>query len=145
MAAIDYTLDGSVAVVALNDGENRFNPEFINTYLNVLDEIENQTEARTLVVHSTHAKIFSNGIDLEWLVPIIQTGDIPAAKDFFFLLNKLLLRLVTYPMVTVAAITGHAFAGGAIMACTFDFRLMRSDRDFYVCRKWIWGSLFCRA
>jgi enoyl-CoA hydratase/carnithine racemase len=130
MAKIDYTLDESVAVVALNDGENRFNPNFLNAYLAVLDEIEQQTEARTLVVHSTHAKIFSNGIDLEWLVPVIQKGDIPAAKDFFFLLNKLLLRLVTYPAVTIAAITGHAFAGGAIMACTFDFRLMRSDRGF---------------
>ena len=130
MANIDYTLDETVAVVALNDGENRFNPDFLNGFLNVLDEIEHKTEARTLVVHSTHEKIFSNGIDLEWLVPIIQRGDIPAAKDFFFLLNKLLLRLVTYPAITIAAITGHAFAGGAIMACTFDFRLMRSDRGF---------------
>ena len=130
MAKINYTLDESVAVVALDDGENRFNPDFLNTFLTVLDEIEQETEARTLVVHSTHEKIFSNGIDLEWLVPVIQKGDIPAAKDFFFLLNKLLLRLVTYPAVTIAAITGHAFAGGAIMACTFDFRLMRSDRGF---------------
>ena len=130
MALIDYTLDESVAVVALKDGENRFNPEFINTFLEVLDTVENDTDARTLVVYSTHEKIFSNGIDLEWLVPIIQKGDIPAAKDFFFLLNKMLLRLVTYPMVTIAGISGHAFAGGAIMACTFDFRMMRSDRGF---------------
>lgn len=130
MANIDYTLDGSVAVAALNDGENRFNPDFLNGFLEVLDAIEHKTEARTLVVHSTHEKIFSNGIDLEWLVPIIQKGDVAAAKDFFFLLNKLLLRLVTYPAITIAAITGHAFAGGAIMACTFDFRLMRSDRGF---------------
>ena len=131
MALIDFTLDESVAVVALKDGENRFNPEFINTLLDVLDTIEQDTDARTLVVYSTHEKIFSNGIDLEWLVPIIQKGDVTAAKDFFFLLNKLLLRLVTFPMVTIAAITGHAFAGGAIMACTFDFRLMRSDRGFF--------------
>ncbi len=130
MAMIDYTLDDSVAVIAMNSGENRFNPDFLNAFLNVLDEIEHQTEARTIVVHSRHEKIWSNGIDLEWLVPIIQKGDIPAAKDFFYLLNKLLLRLVTYPAVTIAALSGHAFAGGAIMACTYDFRLMRSDRGF---------------
>jgi enoyl-CoA hydratase/carnithine racemase len=130
MAMIDCTLDESVALVTLNNGENRFNPEFLKAYLSVLDEIEQQTEARTLVVQSAHEKIFSNGIDLEWLVPIIQKGDIPAAKEFFYLLNKLLLRLVTYPAVTIAAITGHAFAGGAIMACAFDFRMMRSDRGF---------------
>lgn len=130
MGMIDFTLDESVAVVALNSGENRFNPEFLNAFLKMLDDIEQQTAARTVVVHSTHEKIFSNGIDLEWLVPIIQKGDVPAAKDFFYLLNKLFLRLVTYPAITVAAITGHAFAGGAILACAFDFRLMRSDRGF---------------
>jgi enoyl-CoA hydratase/carnithine racemase len=130
MGMIDYTLDGSVAVAALDNGENRFNPGFLDAFLKVLDDIEQRTEARTVVVHSTHEKIFSNGIDLEWLVPVIQKGDITAAKDFFFLLNKLFLRLVTYPAITVAAITGHAFAGGAILACAFDFRLMRSDRGF---------------
>ena len=131
MALVDYTLDESVAVVSLNSGENRFNPDFLNAFLQVLDEIEHHTTARTLVVHGTHEKIFSNGIDLEWLAPLIQDGDIAAAKDFFFLLNKLLQRLVSYPAITIAAITGHAFAGCAIMACTFDFRLMRSDRGFF--------------
>lgn len=130
MAMIDYTQDDSVAVVALDSGENRFNPDFLNAFLKVLDDIEDHTDARTLVVHSTHEKIFSNGIDLEWLVPVIQKGDIPVAKEFFFLLNKMLLRLVTYPAITLAAVTGHAFAGGAILACAFDFRLMRSDRGF---------------
>ena len=32
MAKIDFTLDESVAVVALKDGENRFNPDFLNTF-----------------------------------------------------------------------------------------------------------------
>ena len=131
MASVEYTLDENVAVVTLNSGENRFNPDFLNAFLNVLDTVENETDALTLLVKSAHEKIFSNGIDLEWLVPVIQRGDVDAAKEFFYLLNKLFKRTLTCPMITVAAIGGHAFAGGAIWSCAFDFRFMRSDRGFF--------------
>jgi enoyl-CoA hydratase/carnithine racemase len=131
MALIDYRLEDDVALVTLQDGENRFNPPFLDAFLAALDEIETRTAARTLVVVSSHEKIWCNGIDLEWLVPILQRGDLDAAKAFFRHLNRLLLRLLTFPALTVAAITGHAFAGGAIMACAFDFRFMRSDRGFF--------------
>lgn len=131
MTSVDYLLNDHAAIVTLNDGENRFNPSFLNAFLEVLDDIENRTDATTLVVTSAHEKIFSNGIDLEWLVPVIQRNDIALAKDFFYLLNRLFKRVVTYPLVTVAAISGHAFAGGAILCCAFDFRFMRSDRGYF--------------
>lgn len=131
MSIIDYTLDESVAVITMNNGENRFNPDFLNAFLDVLDKIENETEAKTVIVTSAHEKIFTNGLDLEWLVPVIQKGDDKIAKDFFFLLNKLFKRVVNYPMITIAAISGHSFAGGAIFTGAFDFRFMRSDRGFF--------------
>jgi len=131
MAVIDYIVDGHVVVVTLNSGENHFNPSFLQSFLSVLDEIEHETEATMLVVTSSHEKIFSNGIDLEWLVPVIKKGDVQGAKSFFYLLNRLFKRIVTYPLLTVAAISGHAFAGGAILCCAFDFRFMRSDRGFF--------------
>ena len=131
MPLVNYKLDENVAIVTLNDGENRFNPDFLTAFLEVLDEVENETEAPTVVVTSAHEKIFSNGIDLEWLVPVIQRDDIDTAKAYFYQLNTLFKRLVTCPMLTIAAISGHAFAGGAIMSCAFDFRFMRSDRGYF--------------
>lgn len=131
MSQVEYTLDENVAVVTLNNDENKFNPDFLTACLDVLDEVENKTNAVTLVVKSSHEKIFSNGIDLEWLVPVIQQGDLNTAKNYFFQLNALFKRVVTYPMITIAAITGHAFAGGAILCCAFDFRFMRSDRGYF--------------
>ncbi len=131
MALIDYKTDGKTAILTLNSGENRFNPDFLNSFLKALDEIEEKTDATTLVVTSGHEKIFSNGIDLEWIIPVIQKNDIDTAKDFFYLLNKVFKRTLTYPMITIAAVSGHVFAGGAIWSCAFDFRFMRSDRGFF--------------
>ncbi|RPJ16002.1 MAG: enoyl-CoA hydratase/isomerase family protein [Desulfobacteraceae bacterium] len=131
MAMVEYKLDENVAVVTLNSGENRFNPDFISAYLEVMDKVENETSAVTLVVTSSHDKIFSNGLDLDWLIPVIQKRDVKAAKDFFYSLNVLFKRTLMSPMLTIAAINGHSFAGGAIYSCAFDFRFMRSDRGFF--------------
>ncbi|MFY9396871.1 MAG: enoyl-CoA hydratase/isomerase family protein [Desulfomonilia bacterium] len=127
----DCVLDGSVALVTMNSGENRFNMPFIEEFLAVLDEIEHATDADALVVRSAHEKIFSNGIDLDWLEPLVLSGDRGAVAAFCRALNGLLRRILMYPMPTIAAITGHAFAAGAIMCCCFDFRFMRSDRGFF--------------
>ena len=131
MAAIEWALEEKIALVTLNDGENRLNPGFIKEFLGVLDQIETETDACNLVVTSSHEKIFSNGIDLEWLVPHIKKGDVETAKAFFYDMNRLFKRILVYPMLTFCAISGHAFAGGAILACAFDFRFMRSDRGFF--------------
>ncbi len=131
MAIIEYTLDDKVAVVTMNDGENRFNPSFLKFFLEVLDEIENETDVNVLVVTSSHEKIFCNGIDLDWLDPLIKKGDKESTSAFLYSMNELLKRILLYPMPTIAAISGHAFAGGAIMSCAFDFRFMRSDRGYF--------------
>ena len=131
MAAIEYELDEKVAIVTMNDGENRFNPSFLSSFMETLDEIEKETDANALVVTSSHEKIFCNGIDLDWLLPFIQKGDRDTAVSFFYTLNRLFKRILLYPMPVIAAISGHAFAGGAIMSCAFDFRFMRSDRGFF--------------
>jgi len=131
MALIEYELDENAAVVTMNSGENRFNLAFLDEFLSVLDTIENDTDANVLVVRSSHEKIFSNGIDLDWLVSLIQKNDLDTARKFLYTMNSLFKRLLIYPMPTIAAMTGHAFAGGAIMCCTFDFRFMRSDRGFF--------------
>lgn len=131
MALVEYTLDETVAVVTLNCGENRFNPTFVEAYLNLLNQIEKETPVSTLVVRSSHEKIFSNGLDLDWLLPVVQNQKIEEISGFFYLLNRLFKTILLYPMITVAAITGHAFAAGAIMCCAFDFRYMRSDRGYF--------------
>ncbi|UCD85778.1 MAG: enoyl-CoA hydratase/isomerase family protein [Deltaproteobacteria bacterium] len=131
MSRVEYNLDGKIAVVTMNSGENRFNPPFLEEFLRILDEIENDTDANALVARTAHEKIFTNGLDLDWLIPTIQEGDLETAKNFIYTLMGLLKRILIYPMPTIAAIGGHAFAGGALLCCAFDFRFMRSDRGYF--------------
>jgi enoyl-CoA hydratase/carnithine racemase len=131
MALIEYELDEHVAVLTMNSGENRFNFDFYDAILPAFDEIENNTEASVLVVRSGDKKIWSNGIDLDWLGPAAQEGGPEVRQRFMRGMNELFRRILTYPMITIAAINGHAFAGGAFMACCFDFRFMRSDRGWF--------------
>ncbi|HEX7363945.1 MAG TPA: enoyl-CoA hydratase/isomerase family protein [Dehalococcoidia bacterium] len=128
MSMYEYTLDEQVALLTMN--ENKFNVDSLTEFLSVLDQIEKNTDAKALIVRSSDAKIWSNGIDLDWLLPHVQKRERKITDIFSARLNELLKKILVYPMITVAAITGHAFAGGAIMACCFDFRFMRKDRGF---------------
>jgi enoyl-CoA hydratase/carnithine racemase len=130
MSSIEYRLDERVAVVTMNSGENRFNAEFLEAFEGLLDEIEYRTDATALLVGSAHEKIWSNGLDLEWLKSELARNP-EAASSISDRLMRFLRRLLTYPLTTIAAINGHAFAGGAIMACAFDFRFMRTERGYF--------------
>lgn len=130
MSLVEYKIEEKVAVLTWNSGENRFNPEFLRAHLDAISEIEKNTDARALVVRSAHEKIWCNGIDLEWLATIIFDQDKTPVKDFFFLLNDFFRSFLTSPLITVASMNGHAFAGGAMAACACDYRYMRSDRGF---------------
>ena len=40
-------------------------------------------------------------------------------------------RALSLPMITVAAVQGHAFAAGAMFSLAHDFRVMRADRGYW--------------
>jgi enoyl-CoA hydratase/carnithine racemase len=130
MGMYEYTLDEQVALLTMN--ENKFNINSVTEFLSVLNEIEKDTDAKALIVRSSDERIWSTGLDLEWLLPLVQKGERSVTDVFAAKLNELFKRMLFYPMITVAAITGHAFAGGAVLACCFDFRFMRKGRG-YLC------------
>lgn len=46
-------------------------------------------------------------------------------------LAGLLKRLVTFPMPIIAALNGHTYGNGSVLACACDFRFMKSDKGFF--------------
>ncbi|WP_040337138.1 enoyl-CoA hydratase-related protein [Candidatus Blastococcus massiliensis] len=121
------TLDrsGDVFVLDLGDSENRFHPDWLASVHAALDEVERAEGPRALVTAAT-GKFFSNGLDLDWLG---AHGDQHA--EYVATVHQLFARVLALPVVTVAAIQGHAFAAGAMLTLAHDVRVMRADRGFW--------------
>jgi enoyl-CoA hydratase/carnithine racemase len=130
MAMYEYALDGNIAVLTMNNGENRFNFDSLEAFSRALSELEAQSKVNALVVTSAHEKIWSNGIDLEWLRTAVQQEGERLMDRFLIEMYGLFRRVLTFPMLTIAAVNGHAFAGGAFLCFSHDFRFMRSDRGW---------------
>ena len=123
---IDLTRDGEVFVLRMHDGQNTFNRPFMDALNKALDEVE-ASEGQAALVTTGDERFYSTGLDLQWLATV------PAADVRLFLtdLHRLLGRILVFPMATVAALNGHAFAGGAMLALAHDFRVMRADRGYF--------------
>lgn len=117
--------DGDVFVLLLGEGENRFNPDTVAAIGALLDEVEG-TEGPRALVTTGGGKVFSNGLDLEWFGA--HQDRIPEAVDA---VHALLARVLGLGVPTVAAVQGHAFAGGAMLAVAHDRLVMREDRGWW--------------
>jgi enoyl-CoA hydratase/carnithine racemase len=119
------TKDGAIWTITLNDGENRFTPEFLDEMDTHLDEIAASSEPAVLVTVGS-GKFFSNGLDLDWL------GANPdKLLPYVARIQAMFSKVLTLPVATVAAVNGHAFGGGAMLAMAHDYRVMRDDRGYF--------------
>jgi enoyl-CoA hydratase/carnithine racemase len=121
---IELERAGAIWVMHFRSGENRFNQSFVAELNDALDRIEG-SGLPTALVTTGEGKFYSNGLDLDWL------GSAPDAEGFMDQVHRLLVRVLLFPAVTVAAVNGHAFAAGAMLTCAHDFMIMRSDRGYW--------------
>ncbi len=91
----------------------------------LLDEVEAHDGPAALVTTAT-GKFCSNGLDTDWV--FANLTELPAYLDT---VHDLYVRMLTFPAATVAAVQGHAFGAGAMLALAHDFRVMRADRGFW--------------
>lgn len=122
---IDIEHRDEVSVVRWRDGENRFHRASVERWHEVLDELE-AVQGPLAVVVTGEGRFFSNGLDLEGFA-----ADPQHAAAVVDSVHRLFGRLLVFPAYTVAALNGHTFAGGAMLACCADLRVMREDRGYW--------------
>jgi enoyl-CoA hydratase len=116
---IDLKLHDQVAVLTMQHGKaNAMDTAFCEDMLKRLDELRT-SPARAIVV-TGQGRIFSAGVDL---VRALDGG-----PDYFrhFLppLRRAFEAVFFYEKPIVAAVNGHAIAGGCVLTCAADRRLM---------------------
>ncbi|WP_327152077.1 enoyl-CoA hydratase-related protein [Nocardia sp. NBC_01329] len=112
-----------IAVLNLGDDENRFSPDWLDTVNAHLDTVERDAQG---LITTGGGKFYSNGLDLDWL---LTNGD--RAEWYVGRVQELFARILTFPLPTIAAVNGHAFGAGAMLAIAHDYRVMREDRGYY--------------
>lgn len=116
MPVATYQLEGKIAVVTMDDGKaNALSDAMIAELLEALARAEKEA---TAVVLAGRPERFCAGFDLK----VMMSGP-EAAKGLLTRGSALLMALYGSPLPVVAACTGHALAGGALVLLTADVRI----------------------
>jgi len=115
-APLSYTLEGTVAVLRMDDGKaNALSSTMIDALIEALDRAEREATAAVLVGREGK---FCAGFDLK----VMMSGP-ENAKALLKRGSALLMRLYGCKVPLVVACTGHALAGGALVLLTGDVRV----------------------
>lgn len=127
MKWIEASTEDRVRILKLNHGvPNAINFELLRELRESLEAIKNDPAVGALVLTSANEKFFCNGFDIPELYP----QDVSVFQEFFHFFNEVCIALYTLPKPTVAALTGHAIAGGFILASCCDYRYMATGKKF---------------
>jgi enoyl-CoA hydratase/carnithine racemase len=137
-AAVRVERRADAYIVRMENDRNEFDDAFVAAFHRALDDVESELDdddraAARPVVTTGSGKYFSNGFDLEHLGRLGGDGSDGGAAVWAFVETScaLLSRILTFPAPTVAAVNGHAFGIGGMLALAHDQQVMRDDRGWF--------------
>ncbi|PON35559.1 Crotonase superfamily [Trema orientale] len=117
---------GCIFILTLTgQGEHRLNPTLIDAIQSALRQVRAEAASSSALITTAQGKFFSNGYDLDWAGNSQSRAHLMDSR-----LRSLVADLISLPLPTVAAVSGHASAAGFILAFSHDYVLMRRDRGF---------------
>lgn len=147
MAKMQYAIEDKIARITFDDGKmNVMNWDFFNELTESLDKA--QKDSAAAIIFTSRPGVFSAGLDLK----LLMTQTLPEMIKFQRAFAEIMLRLYLFPIPTIAAYSGHAIAGGAILSFACD-RLMVANGPYKIqineiANKMLiptWISTICRA
>jgi enoyl-CoA hydratase/carnithine racemase len=107
------------AIISLNRNiTNALNLELIRELSAILHTIKQDADIYGIVLTSTNDKFFSIGFDIPGLYGLPPDE----FRVFYQAFNRFCIELFSFPKPAVAAIPGHAVAGGCILTLCCDYR-----------------------
>lgn len=118
---VELKVEGGLAVMRFgrNHG-NAINAELAGDLVGAVREAEEDDRVRGVLLAAS-GKLFSPGLDLQELIELDRAG----MQGFLDRFNACMLALYTMSKPLVAAIHGHAIAGGYLLTLTADWRVLR--------------------
>jgi enoyl-CoA hydratase/carnithine racemase len=119
--------DGAVVTLRLDRPHvlNALSPTLVEALLDAVEAVGRDAEARCLVI-TANGRAFSAGADLGAMLAM----DRSAFADFIGRLQELSRRMRALSIPTIAAVHGHALAGGFELALECDIRVAATDAVF---------------
>lgn len=119
MNMVETEYHGDAALIRLaRDTTNALNTPFIIELSQMLDMARKDPDVHSIVISSSNNKFFCIGYDLKELHSVSRQE----FTEFYHAFNRLCIELLTTPKPTIAAITGHAIAGGCALTLCCDYR-----------------------
>jgi enoyl-CoA hydratase len=113
---VKYTLEGTTAIVQMDDGKaNALSEPMIDGLVEALARAEKEASAMILTGRTDR---FCAGFDLR-----VMMSSPDAAKALLTRGSDLLMKLYGATLPLIVACTGHALAGGALVLLTGDLRI----------------------
>jgi enoyl-CoA hydratase/carnithine racemase len=121
MEHIKTEINEGLLVVTMARGKaNALNRGMVDELNQAVEHAGNNENVRGVVLASDRAKFFSGGFD----VTEVFQYDRETMTEFFGRFIDLYEGMISLPKPVVAAVNGHAFAGGAVLALASDARVM---------------------
>ena len=122
MSGIRLERTGGFVTARFDKGRgNAIDEPFTQELLKVAGELGADPGVRGVLLASAHPKLFSPGLDLVTLVEY----DRAAMERFMRVFAEAVWALYALPKPVVAAVSGHAVAGGCILSLTADYRVLK--------------------